>query len=364
MNGKILLPIAGIAVVIGAALALAPGTDPPRQAENVGLVVNTPATSASLQELSGIYSDAAAAGIGRSNVYMFWDAVEPARGEFDWGQPDVLMSFNKNNGLKITLYFSVINGRTLGPFPDWMGNPSLDAIDADRLFGVLDAILSRYAIIDTVIIAGQTESHFRYAEQDIQAYKGTFTKLYDRLKEAHPGVSIGNAFALHHVLNKDLDHIVRELALGDFVGYTYFPVDSLNEISVTPAGAREHLNQSLELASGKPVGFMEVGWSTSEFVGGSSADQEEFVEELMDFYSENESGIEFLVWYRQYDRPTEACVAALAGGAGRDSGLEIAGNQYVVERLGHYICSSGMIQVDGTPKPAWESFQARLGMIN
>ena len=114
---------------------------------------------------------------------MFWNIVEPVKGEYDWKQSDVLMSFNKNNDLKVTLFFSVINGETLGPFPNWIGKPSLNAIGEDRLVNVLDAVLSRYDIIDTVVIAGETESQFRNYEQNIPVYKELFNNVYAKLKE-------------------------------------------------------------------------------------------------------------------------------------------------------------------------------------
>ena len=60
---------------------------------------------------------------------------------------------------------------------------------------LLDAILSRYHIIDTVIIAGETESQFRYYEQNIPVYKEFFTNVYDKIKEKHPDVKFGNSFA-------------------------------------------------------------------------------------------------------------------------------------------------------------------------
>ena len=186
-------------------------------------------TSVSLKEIDEIYSDASSTGIGRSNVYLFWNLIEPQKGEFDWKQSDVLMGLDQKNDLKVTLYFSIINGETLGPFPDWIGKPSISAIQEERLVNVLDAILSRYHIIDTVIIAGETESQFRYSEQDIPVYKDLFNNVYSELKENHPDVKIGNSFALHHVLNKNLGHIVSELAIGDFVAFSYFPVDSLND---------------------------------------------------------------------------------------------------------------------------------------
>ena len=44
------------------------------------------------------------------------------------------------------------------------------------------------------------------------------TNVYDRIKQKHPDIQIGNSFALHQVINKNLKHIVTDLALGDFVG--------------------------------------------------------------------------------------------------------------------------------------------------
>ncbi len=152
----------GIAVIIAVAAVVLTLPSPeivPTQKTNekIGLVINSPNQSVSLQQLDEIYSDASSTGIGRSNVYLFWNIIEPQRGEFDWSQSDVMMGLNEKNNLKVTLFFSVINGETLGPFPDWIGKPSLNAIGEERLVNILDEILSRYHIVDSVIIAGDDD---------------------------------------------------------------------------------------------------------------------------------------------------------------------------------------------------------------
>jgi hypothetical protein len=364
--------IAAIAVIVIIALSMNTSNSPPitsqKQDEKIGLVINTPNPSISLKELHKIYADASSTGIGRSNVYIFWNVVEPVKGEFDWTQSDVLMSYNKNNDLKVTLYFSVINGETLGPFPNWIGKPSLNAIGEDRLVSVLDAILSRYDIIDTVVIAGETESQFRYYEQNIPVYKELFTGVYDKIKEKHPTVKIGNAFALHNVLNKNLEHIVTDLSIGDFVAFSYSPVDTLNEIVKTPQEAKEDLQKIFEIIPDKKIGLFEISWSTSDFVGGNSTSQQEFLEKSFEFYKENKSKIEFFTWYRQYDKPDGTCVIekpeignktlSVGGGSGLGS------SEYVIERLSHYVCSAGLLDADGTPKPSWNEFKNQIELIN
>lgn len=361
-----------IAMIAAVVLVSVPGGDlPPINTsgnEKLGLVINAPTTTVSLPQLNDIYEEASSSGIGRSNVYLFWNTVEPEKENYDWQQTDALMSFNKINDLKVTLYFSIINGKTLGPFPSWIGKPPIQSIQEDRLVSILDAILSRYDIVDTVIISGETESHFRYNEQNIPVYKELFNGVYDKIKEKHPDVKIGNAFSLHHVLNKNLEHIVTDLAIGDFVAFSYMPVDALNEIVKTPQEAKEDLNKTFEIAQSKKIALFEISWSSSDFIGGNEDSQKEFLEKLFEFYSENESQIEFMTWYRQYDRPVGTCAieepeiegesVSIGGGSGLGS------SEYVIERLDYYICNAGLFDTEGNSKSSWNEFKNKVQMYN
>ncbi len=372
MNKKILGVIVGIVIIIAVAATVLtlPSSEiiiNQKTNEKIGLVINSPNQSITLEKLDQIYSEASNTGIGRSNVYLFWNIVEPVRGEYDWKQSDVLMSFNKKNNLKVTLYFSIINGETLGPFPSWIGKPPLNSIGEDRVVSVLDAILSRYDIIDIVILSGETESQFRFHEQNIPVYKELFNGVYEKIKQNYPDVKIGNAFALHHVLNKNLQHIVSDLAIGDFVAFSYSPVDALNEIVKTPQQAKQDLQQAFDLVGDKKVGIFEISWSTSDFVRGSDSTQTEFLEKSFEYYTENESELEFFTWYRQYDRPEGTCVieeqeigddTLTVGGSGFGT------SEHVIERLSNYICSAGLISNDGTPKSSWKEFKKQITMIN
>lgn len=333
--------------------------------EKFGLVINTPKTTTTLQELDNAYTLASSSGIGRSNVYMFWNTVEPEKGEFNWEPSDVQMSLNQKNDLKVTLYFSIINGKTLGPFPDWIGNPSILAISEENLVIVLDEILSRYDIVDTLIISGNTEVQFRYEEgkRNIPVYDELFQYVYQQIKEKHPDVKIGNAFSLNDVINKNLDHVVTELDDGDFVAFTYMPVDVVNEIVKAPQEAKQDFERILKLVPNNKIAFFEVGWSSSDFVGGNQEIQKQFVLELFDFYNENEEQFEFITWYRLYDRPEGTCkiisdenesVIDIGGGSGLGS------NEFVIERLENYICQSGLYDENNSPKPAWNEFTNKI----
>lgn len=353
MNRAVVVAIAAAAAVAAAAYAASyesGGPDSLRTGDGgLGLVVNAPG-AADAEQARRIYGQAASTGIGRTNAYMFWNLVEPEKGRFDWSSSDPAMALSRESGLSVTLFFSLINGADLGPFPSWMGEPDLDSLDRGALVSVLDAALSRYGHVDSLIIAGQAEERFRYSESELPAYLELFEGVYSELKARHPDVRIGNAYSLHGLINKDLGRVVEALDAGDFAAFTYFPVDSLNQISRTPSEARADLEAGLEMAGSRPAAFLEAGWSTSEFVGGSESDQAEFAEQLLEFYEQNRGSLEFVTWYRQYDRPEGSCSF---GTQLREGDVSLGSSEHVAERLGHYVCASGLLREDGSAKPAW-----------
>ena len=348
--------------------SIIPQVSPKTNNESIGIVINSPSSSVTLQQLDEIFTDASSSGIGRSNVYLYWNVIEPVEGKFDWLQSDILMGLNQKNNHKVTLYFSIINGETLGPFPKWIGKPTLNGINQDELVTALDAVLSRYHIIDSVIIAGETESYFRYQEQLIPVYQEMFSNVYDRIKEKHPDVNFGNSFALHNVLNKNLNNVVEELALGDFVAFSYTPTDTLNEISKNPDEAIEDLNKIFEIVPNKKIGFFELSWSTSNFVEGNDDSQKLFVEKLFDFYAQNELNIEFMTWFRYIDQQASSCVTeeqkigdqtiTLGGGS------SLGTSEHVIERLNQYNCNTGFVDINQNGKIGWNEFKTQIQMLN
>jgi len=371
MDKKIIVIIISISIIIVASLVLISSSSEistQKNNEKIGLVINSPSSSISLQQIDEFFSNGSSTGIGRSNVYLFWNVIEPVEGNFDWSQSDLIMGLNEKNNLKVTLFFSIINGETLGPFPKWIGKPSLLLINEDELVQSLDAILSRYHIVDSLVISGGTESQFRYNQQNIPVYQELFSNVYDKIKEKHPNVKIGNSFALHQVINKDLGHIVNDLSMGDFVAFSYTPTDILNQITKTPEDAINDLYKIFEIIPNQKIAFFEISWSTSEFVGGYYTSQEEFIEKLFNFYKENDSTIEFLTWYRLYDQKFDNCVTkeqqigdqTLTIGGGSSMGT----SEHVIERLNQYNCNTGLIDINGNYKFGWNEFQNQIKMMN
>ena len=348
-----------IAIVIAVILSQTPTVveKPPIQKdEKLGLVIFPPNDTPNLSDLKNAYAEATTTGIGRNNVYLTWAVIEPQQGQYNWKISDALMSLNKQNDLKVTLYFSIINSRIFGPFPDWMGTPELDQNMQDKTVKILDDILSRYNIIDHVIIGGEIDAYFRDHESDIPKYEEFFTGVYTKLKEKHSDVKFGNSFSLHGIINHNQEDLVGKLNQGDFVAFTYSPINSLNEIDKSPNGASKNLEKILDLSGGKKVGIMEISWSTAKSINGTQEGQAEFVKNVYDFYRKNKSQFEFLTWYREYDRSIDTCMKGINTATGTVS----FPNEFVQKNTVEYICYAGLIDVDKHPKPAWEEFKKQI----
>ena len=332
------------------------------QNEKIGLVINTINPPTSIDDIENSYKIASTSGIGRTNLYIHWDQLEPEKGNFDWRVTDIMMKLNEKYNLKTTLYLSVINADRLGPFPSWMGNQIIGkSLETDTV-RVLDAILSRYENIDYVIFAADIDYYFQRAPGTIPSYVEFFNNVSSEIKSNHPDVKIGNSLSLENIINKDLfpngsRELTPELEMGDFIALSYKPTDVVGDIDRTPLEAIGDLEKTLEIFSSQKLAFFEISWSTSEFVNGYDIHQEQFIKSSLNFFEENESQIEFFTVSRLFDKPKGSCISQdiqSVGGSGFSS------NSFRLERIDEYLCNSGLIDTNQNAKPAWEQLKTNI----
>jgi|TARA_B110000438_G_scaffold144561_1_gene139237 hypothetical protein len=332
------------------------------QNEKIGLVINTINPPKNLADLESVYKIVSTSDVGRTNLYVHWDKLEPEKSNFDWRVTDIMIKLNEKYNLKSTLYFSVINADRLGPFPQWMGNQNIGKSLEDDTIRVLDAILSRYENIDYVIFGADIDYHFQRAPGAIPDYLEFFNNISSEIKTNHPNVKIGNSMSLENIINKELfpngvRELTPELEMGDFIALSYKPVDVVGDIVKTPQEAISDFERTLEMFPSQKLAFFEVSWSTSEFVNGNKVDQEQFIKSSLNFFEENESQIEFFTISRLFDKPKGNCLSqnieSIAG-----SGFQ--SNSFRLERADEYICNSGLIDTDENAKPAWTQLKTNI----
>ena len=372
MNSKI-LGIVILVVAIGATSAyfltktnsidsFTISSDNITQNEKIGLVINTINPPKSIDELEKSYKIVSSSGVGRTNMYIHWDQLEPEKGNFDWRISDIMMNLNEKYNLKTTLFFSVINADRLGPFPTWMGNQALGKSLEDETVRVLDQILSRYENIDYVIFAGDIDYHFQRATGSIPPYVQFFNNVSSEIKSNHPNVKIGNTMSLENILNKGMEpggtfELTPQLVMGDFIGLSYKPTDPVGDVNRTPEDAIDDFKRTFEIFPSQKIAFFEISWSTSDFVNGNNNDQAQFIKSSLEFFEENESQIEFLTISRLFDKPKGTCVSQDIETV---TGSSFASNSFRLERIDEYVCNSGLIEKNENTKPSWTQLKINI----
>tara|TARA_B100001540_G_scaffold315717_1_gene343676 strand:- start:693 stop:1808 length:1116 start_codon:yes stop_codon:yes gene_type:complete len=332
------------------------------QNEKIGLVINTINPPQNIADIEESYKLATTSGIGRTNLYIHWYQIEPEKGDFDWRMTDIIMKLNEKYDLKTTLFFSVINADRLGPFPPWMDSQVLGKSLEEETIRTLNEILSRYNDIDYVIFAGDIDYHFQQATGSIPIYKDFFNNVSQEIKSNHPDIKIGNSMSLENIINKGMEpggtfELTPQLEMGDFIALSYKPTDPVGDINRTPKDAMDDFQQALEIFPSHNLAFFEISWSTSDFVNGTSYEQNQFVKSSLDFFEENESRIEFLTLSRLYDKPKGTCVSQDIESI---EGSSFASNSFRLERIDEYICNSGLIDINENPKPGWAELKTNI----
>jgi len=332
------------------------------QNDKIGLAINTIHPPEGILDIEESYKIAHSSGIGRTNLYIHWDYLEPEKDNFDWRMTDILMKLNEKYNLKTTLYFSVINADRLGPFPLWMGNQVIGKSLENDTIRVLNQILDRYENIDYVIFAADIDYHFQRATGTIPTFVEFFNNVSTKVKVNHPNVKIGNSLSLENIINKDLVpngtfELTPKLVMGDFIALSYKPTDVIGDINRTPQESINEFEKALEIFPSQKLAFFDVSWSTSEFIYGNSRDQEEFVKSSLNFFDENESQIEFFTVSRLFDKPKGSCVSLDVENI---SGSGFASNSFRLERIDEYLCNSGLIDLNSDAKSAWKQFKTNI----
>ncbi|MDC0159428.1 hypothetical protein OAJ55_01945 [Candidatus Nitrosopelagicus sp.] len=332
------------------------------QNDKVGLVINTINPPENIDDIEQSYRIASTSGIGRTNLYVHWDKLEPEKENFDWRFTDIMMKLNQKYNLKTTLFFSVVNADRLGPFPQWMGNQVIGETLEIETIRVLDEILLRYENIDYVIFAGDIDYHLQRAPGTIPNYVEFFNGISTEIKSKHPEVKIGNTMSLENVLNKGMEpggsfELTPQMEMGDFIGISYKPTDTVGDINKTPREAFKDLEKTLEIFPSQKLGFFEISWSTSDFVNGNIPDQEQFIKSSLNFFENNESQIEFFTISRLFDKPKGSCVSIDIENI---SGSGFTSNSYRLERIDEYLCNAGLIDINENPKPSWNQLKNNI----
>lgn len=286
------------------------------------------------------------AGCRVTHVYFNWGEIEKSEGVCDWDECDFTFGCCAAAGLEVSFVLKIIDTDKIGTLPADLAGTNLREPAVRRRFAAFAAnLLDRYpGAISCLWIGNEIDGYLHARRDQLEDFIGLYREAYRSARPGHPDVLIGCIFTYHDAKNNaSLDIIRRAGAVGDVIGFTFYPQmleDGASQAVGTCLGEMSDIAAAID----RNFAITECGLGTAG-CGGSEEKQALFIKELFAAYGGYCRRMEFLGLFVLYDFSP-----ALNDSIAAEYGLEKNGDYRAFQG------SLGLFSNSGLPKKAWGVF--------
>lgn len=303
-----------------------------------------------LADFVAAFALAADAGVTGDFLSKQWSEIEPSTGNYQLEDTENYLSF-VNGFYDYTLFvgIQVINTTARETPADLLDVP----FDDPRMIAAFKALFDalRPSLTENIryfSIGNEVDVYLNAHPDEWATYKTFFDAAAQYVRQSAPWLQVGVTvtYGSAQIDAEKVEHLTEN---ADIVILTYYPF--LEALMVDdPAAPLADFPRMLELGGGRPVILQEVGYPSAEMLGSSVDRQAQFVRVVFDAWEAAGDSIPFLNFFLLHDFTEQMC---------SDFELYYA---FPNERFHAMLCSLGLRQPDGTPKPAWEVFVEEAGL--
>lgn len=346
-----------VAGVGGLALAQGGGNGlpdlPPGQ--HVGVIYSNTAPEAA-EAIGAAFAESLAAGVDAYELAVSWGDLEAAPGVFNAASLTDPLDILASVGVLPYISLQTINTVNLTLPADLMG-ASASELAAGLSFDD-PALLDRFgALLDTIVpplaerggffisVGNEIDPWLADHPDQVEPFLAFVAASRARVQTLAPGMGVG-ATVTFDAVAEGVPWLPDLLAISDAAVFTYYPL-AADYTARDPAVVAEDVARMVAAAGDLPVLLQEVGYPSGYLPdpsNGSSVEQQrQFVVNMFDAVAAHPP-IRFVSFLQLADWGDAVC----------DYFMTYYG---VSEpRFGEYLCSLGLHEYDGTPKPAFDAF--------
>jgi len=281
---------------------------------------------------------AASLAVETLHVGFEWGQVENQSGEFDWHLTDRIIGVGD---VRTSVVINMLDARL--PSDISMSDFGNDEY-TERFVQMLQAFLERYHENITHLWIGN-EVNISLEEHGISAaeYGAFYEVAVSDLRNEYPDIKFGVIVTYAYEDEKIISDLIDEVQEDSIIGFTFYPQFLGHE----PNEAKKSFDLLDLYASEKDINYaiVETAWSTAG-VNGSEDNQVDYIKSYLPLVSDKEyANRDFVCYWSLYDPKIPAWQKLFLG----DS----------VD----YLESLGLLENDGTKKPAWEVFNEELSKL-
>lgn len=284
----------------------------------------------------------------------YWKDFEKVPGRYKWDAHDnnldyVLWKTRMHRMIYLPI-FEVIHTNRLGEYPEGLEFKGFDSpsfLDAFKKF-IRAYIGHTGEKLEYFIVGNEVDLYLHENPHLKSSFRNFYREVVAEVHRIDPGIRVGVIGAYHLARGSGEIEYLRELGKeGDLLVLTVYMEDDRSRPDVTQT--ESYFHRMLGEFEGLKIGIVETGWSSKGRKGGYD-NQVEFVKRYSRVLEQNREQLEFASLFLLYDLPDELnrMVASSFGIEGE--------NRWVREFLA-WQGSLGIIDNDGTEKPAWRTWK-------
>jgi len=316
-------------------------------------------------ELQPRIDDATAVGMNAYTVYLDWPVLEPEPGQYDLTELRNTLEWAETNGLSTFANITVIDIESLlMPAEFLAGDESEDVAFAEES-GFTDAELAGrfFALLDEVVpvmiehgvfylaVGNEVDGWLNNNPDQLEDYLQFIQAAREHVRTIAPELAVGVTVTGNIPLFEP-DRLDAFYEVADVVSSNIYGID-LNDFTVSDeAETIELLERFLAAFDGRPVVIPELGCNSAESMNSSPQMQRDCFDTMFNVLTDYPN-VRFVTVFTFNDFTTEVC-EIVQSFFGFEPGAEF--DNIFDQRIADYLCTLGVVNADGSPKPAFDAF--------
>lgn len=309
--------------------------------------------------------DATAVGMNAYTLYLDWPELEPRAGRYDLAELEQTLLWASEHGLSTFANITVIDIEDLVMPREYL-------TEGDNGFPVLaegvrfndPALLARFAgLLDAVVpmmvehgvfylgVGNEVDGWLQANPDQLADYLDFIAAAKAHVQRIEPRLAVGLTVTGGVPLEQP-DLLARFYTVADVVSANIYGIDVSDFTLTSEAETRALIGDFLAAFGERPLVIPEIGCNSAESMNSSDQLQAECFETVMNILAQQDN-LRFATVFTFHDFSPMTCglVQAAFGfmpGAGYDNIYD--------QRVADYLCTLGLVEADGTPKPAFAPF--------
>lgn len=307
--------------------------------------------------------EATAAGMNAFTVYLDWPQLEPHPGNYDLTELRDTLSWATANRLSTFANITVVDIEMLVLPPEFTaeGNSTEFASEysftspqiIDRFLNMLDEVVP--LMVENGVfylgVGNEVDGWLTENPNQLEDYLTFIETVRTHVRTLEPDLAVG-VTVTGNVPLFNPGYLQNFYAVADIVSSNIYGIDITDFTATDYESTAELLESFIAAFDGRPIVIPELGCNSAASMQSDLMTQRECFSALFDVLAAHPN-VRFVTVFTFHDFEAPVCEAIQAA-FGYDADAEF--ESIFDERVADYLCSLGVVNADGSPKPAFEAF--------